>query len=252
VGTKIGAKLNKLGAETVLDLLYLFPRRYDDYSLMKPINKIKYGEQVTIIGTIWETRARRTRTNQVMVQSLVNDGTATIQATWYNQPWLAEQLPAGMQIVLSGKVDQYLGHLVFQGPEWEPLELEPLRTRRLVPVYPLTEGLNGNRLREIVRQAVQEWAGRVPDPVPADIRHRQKFYGLADALRQMHFPVVSAPAVVLSLVLDWNLTATALAITMPAVVLPLTSYFYYNSAARNNATSGRANPPSPSRRRTAI
>ncbi len=188
IGPKIAEKLKRLGAETVLDLLYLFPRRYDDYSLMKPINKLKYGEQVTIIGTIWETRARRTRMNQVLVQSLVNDGTGTIQATWYNQPWLTDQLPAGMQVVLSGKVDQYLGRLVFQGPEWEPLELEPLRTRRLVPVYPLTEGLNGTRLRELMRQAVQEWAGKVPDPLPVEIRHRQKFYQLSDALRQMHFP----------------------------------------------------------------
>jgi ATP-dependent DNA helicase RecG len=188
VGPKIAEKLKRLGAESVLDLLYLFPRRYDDYSLFKPINKLKYGEQVTVIGTIWQTRARRTRNNQPLVQSLVNDGTATIQATWYGQPWLAEQLPAGMQVVLSGKVDQYLGQLVFQSPEWEPMELEPLRTRRIVPVYPLTEGLQSNRLREIMRKAVGEWAGRVPDPVPADIRHRQKFYNLSEALRQMHFP----------------------------------------------------------------
>ena len=143
-------KLEKLGAETICDLLYLFPRRYDDYTLMKPINRLNYGEQVTVIGTIWQTRAKRMKGNQTLVQAVINDGTGSVQATWFNQPWLTKQLPAGMQIVLSGKVDQFLGRPVFNSPEWEPLELEPLRTRRIVPVYPLTEGLGASRMREIM------------------------------------------------------------------------------------------------------
>ena len=145
VGAKFAKRFSRLGVETIIDLLYLFPRRYDDYTRMKSIDQLVYGETVTIIGTIWETRARRTRTNQVMVQSIITDGTGRIQATWFNQPWLVDKLKAGMQIVLSGTVDQYLGRLVFQSPEWEALEWEPLRTRRIVPVYPLTEGLNGNK-----------------------------------------------------------------------------------------------------------
>jgi ATP-dependent DNA helicase RecG len=188
VGPKIAEKINKLGAETIWELLYLFPRRYDDYTLLKPISKLTYGEQVTIIGTIWETRSRRTRTNQTIVESIVSDGTGTIQATWFNQPWLLNQLPAGMKIVLSGKVDLFLGRLVFNSPEWEALELEPLRTRRIVPVYPLTEGLNAGKMREIVSRTVKEWSPRVPDPLPAELRQRRRLYSLAYALQQMHFP----------------------------------------------------------------
>ena len=63
VGPKMAERINKLGAQTILDLLYIFPRRYDDYTLMKPINKLTYGEQVTIIGTVWQTKAKRTRNN---------------------------------------------------------------------------------------------------------------------------------------------------------------------------------------------
>ncbi|MEZ4516655.1 MAG: hypothetical protein R3C44_07385 [Chloroflexota bacterium] len=55
VGPKIAEKLETLGATTIGDLLYLFPRRYEDYSLLKPINRLTYGEQVTVIGTIWQT-----------------------------------------------------------------------------------------------------------------------------------------------------------------------------------------------------
>ena len=188
VGPKIAEKLNKLDVTTIWELLYLFPRRYDDYTLLKPISKIRYGEQVTIIGTIWQTKVRRTRTNQPITECIVNDGTGSVQATWFNQPWLAEQLPAGMQIVLSGKVELYLGRMVFNSPEWEPLEMEPLRTRRIVPIYPLTEGLNAGKMRELMQRTVKEWAGRVPDALPDEIRKRRRLYSLGRAIQQLHFP----------------------------------------------------------------
>lgn len=187
VGEKLGALINRLGPATIWELLYLIPRRYDDYSLMKPINRLQYGEQVTVIGTIWETRARRAR-NQVLVQSIISDGTGQIQATWFNQPWLTEKLKAGTQIVLSGEVEQFLGRPVFQNPEWEPLEIEPLRTRRIVPIYPLTRGLAGHKMREIMKTAVDEWAPRLPDPIPSSILKRRNFYALPQAIRQVHFP----------------------------------------------------------------
>lgn len=188
VGPKIGEQLAKLGAQTIGELLYIFPRRYDDYTLMKPINKLQYGEQVTIIGTIWETRARRTRTNQIIVESMINDGTGTVKASWFNQRWLVGQLKAGMQIVISGKVDQFLGRPVFNSPEWERLEIEPLRTRRIVPVYPLTKGLASTKMREIMRTAVARWAPHVPDPLPETLRQRLKLKNLTEAIAETHFP----------------------------------------------------------------
>lgn len=188
VGGVTARRLQTLGAATVHDLLYLFPRRYDDYSLLKPINRLEYGEQVTVIGTIWETRARRTRTNQVIVQSIINDGTETIQATWFNQPWLADQLAAGSQVVLSGTVEQYLGRKVFNSPEWEPLSEDLLRTGRIVPVYPLTKGLNANKMRQIMKEVVDKYASRVPDPLPEAVRERQNLPSLPEALFHIHFP----------------------------------------------------------------
>ncbi|MCZ7670274.1 MAG: hypothetical protein M5U34_25475 [Chloroflexi bacterium] len=194
VGPKLGEKLGKVGAQTIWELLNVFPRRYDDYSLMKPIKDLQYGEQITIIGTIWETRARKIWGNQTLVQSVINDGTGSVQASWFNQPWLAEKLKAGLQIVISGTVDQYLGRLVFNSPEWEPLAMDPLKTRRIVPVYPLTEGLNSTKMRDIMRHTVTEWAPRVPDILPEAVRRRQALYPLPPGCGSGAFPAKSASA----------------------------------------------------------
>ncbi|UCG24459.1 MAG: ATP-dependent DNA helicase RecG, partial [Chloroflexota bacterium] len=187
VGRVVAGRLEAMGLRTIKDLLYHFPRRYDDFTLLKPINRLAFGEQVTIIGTVWETRLRRVRKLK-LVESVITDGTGKVQATWFNQPWLAEKLKVGQQIVLSGTVDQFLGRPVFQNPEWEPLEMEPLRTRRIVPIYPLTQGLTANKMREIMKKTVGEWAGQVADPLPASIRKRLGHPSLPKALRQIHFP----------------------------------------------------------------
>lgn len=188
VGPRIAEKLERLGAETIWDLLYIFPHRYDDYSLMKPISRLQFGEQVTVIGTLWEARARRTRTNQVMVQAMLSDGTGQIQATWFNQPWLVDKLKAGMQVVMRGKVEQYLGRPVFNSPEWEPIEMDSLKNNRIVPIYPLTEGLKAHKMRQLMRKAVTDWAARLPDPLPEPIRRRQKLTTLPQAIYQTHLP----------------------------------------------------------------
>jgi ATP-dependent DNA helicase RecG len=77
---------------------------------------------------------------------------------------------------------------VFQNPEWEPLEMEPLRTRRIVPVYPLTQGLTAQKMREIMKRAIGGWALHAPDPLPDSIRKRLGYFKLPKALRQIHFP----------------------------------------------------------------
>ncbi len=184
----MAGKLAKLGVETVGDFLYLYPRRYDDYRNLKTINRLELGDEVTIIAQVWETRKRETRNRRVMVTSTLSDGTATIDVTWFNQPWLVDKLKPGTQIVLSGKVDQYLGRLTFQSPEWEEVDTNLLHTGRMVPVYPLTQGITAKWLRKHVKSAVDYWSDRVTDYLPVESRERLKMPPLSRAIKQVHFP----------------------------------------------------------------
>lgn len=181
-------KLARLGVETIGDFLTLYPRRYDDYRSLKPINRLEYGEEVTIIAQVWETRKRDIRNGRSIVTSTLSDGTATIEASWFNQPWLVNKLKPGTQVVISGKVDQYLGRLTFQSPEWEELDKNLVHTGRIVPVYPLTKGLTAKRLRNHIKRTVDYWTNRLADPLPAESRERLNLLPLDEAVRQIHFP----------------------------------------------------------------
>jgi len=194
ISTAYASRLKRLDIETVGDLLHHFPHRYDDYRTLKTINHLEYGEETTIIGTIWETHTRQTRGGGSIVNSIIADASGTIAAVWFNQPYLTKQLRAGRQIVLSGKVDEHLGHLVLQSPAWEPLERELIHTGRLVPIYPLTQGISSRWLRRLIKRVVDHWAPRTEDPLPVAVRERAGLMDLPTALQQIHFPDNQAAA----------------------------------------------------------
>lgn len=189
VGPKNAQALEKLGLKTLEDLLYYFPRRYDDYTRLKPINRLEYGEEVTVLGTIqaMQTRPIRGGMSQ-LTEAVLSDGTGTLRLSWFNRPWITTQFRKGDQVVVSGKLDQYLGRLVMNAPEVEELEKEHLHTSRIVPVYPLTATVTQKSLRRLIYQAVTFWGPRVPDHLPASIRTAVKLIDLGTALVQAHFP----------------------------------------------------------------
>ncbi|HIQ04310.1 MAG TPA: ATP-dependent DNA helicase RecG [Anaerolineae bacterium] len=187
VGPRYRALLAKLGVQTVRDLLWLFPRRYDDYTVMKTIDRLEHGEQVTIMGRVWDVRTRKVRGNRAVVEAVIGDATGSIQVTWFS-PYMAQQIKPGRILVLSGKIDLYLGRLTMRHPSWEPFDKELIHTGRLVPVYPLIEGLQARWLRKLMRQVVTAWAPRITDSLPPEVRERAGLLPLGEALEQIHFP----------------------------------------------------------------
>lgn len=189
IGPRRAKRLERLGIRTVEDLLYHFPRRYDDYSQVKPIRHLRYGEQVTVLGTVEKVRVRDLRNGKLqVVEVFVGDGSGVLRATWFNQPWIAQELRPGTPVALAGKLDQYLGRLVLNNPEWEVLDEEMLHTGRIVPVYPLTAQITQRWLRQLMAQVVPVWAARIPDPLPEDLRAQAGLMDLPTALQQVHFP----------------------------------------------------------------
>lgn len=189
IGPKHALTLGELGLNTLEDLLYYFPRRYDDYSQLKPINRIQYGEELTVIATVQSATNRPFRGGQgQMTEIVVSDGTGFLRLTFFNQPWLANRMPRGTQLVLSGKVDQYLGRLVMTNPDWELVEAEHLHTNRIVPVYSLTANVAQKWLRRLMYNTVSFWAPRITDFLPPSVRSAAGLVDLSTALQNAHFP----------------------------------------------------------------
>lgn len=189
VGDHKAKTLNRIGIQTLADMLYYFPRRYDDYSQLIPINRLQYNQKTTIIGTVQSISSRKIRGGKsTIVEAVISDGSAAIRVTWFNQPWITQKLRKGLQIVLSGKVEQYLGRLTINSPEWEKIDRKTLHTNRIVPIYPLTTNITQRWLRSQMDQVVNYWARRVEDPLPEAVLDGADLISLSEALRQAHFP----------------------------------------------------------------
>jgi ATP-dependent DNA helicase RecG len=188
IALNVANKFTKLNVRTVRDLLYFFPRRYVDYSQRKPISELIEGEEQTILGTIWQARVA-TLGNRRGTEAIVGDETGNVRAVWFNQPYLAKSFRTNARIVLSGTVGVFKGHKVFESPEWELLgEKELIHTGRLVPVYPLTQGLYPRQVRKWTKETVDGYVWQLSDFLPSEIKTRCQLLDLPAAIAQIHYP----------------------------------------------------------------
>ncbi len=188
VGSKMAEKLDNLGINTIEDMLFTFPRRYDDYTQMRTINHLKPGETVTVAAAVRSAMRKQGKTGQPYLLVMLDDETACLQVAFFGQMWLQRQFKRGSQVILSGKVDLFRGDLMMTNPEWEMLERENLHTSRIVPVYPLTKGLSARTMRRLMHQAVETYANHLPDYLPESVLERTELPDLSWALMQTHFP----------------------------------------------------------------
>jgi len=198
VDTKLSARLKRLDVTTVRDLLYLFPRRHLDYSQATKITDLEPGVECTVVGTIWESHeiSRGPKGQRKDTEAVLSDDTGNIRVVWFGQRYLARTLKPNSRIAVSGKPSVFNGQLVFQSPEYELIDSAQaqaqsgslIHTGRMVPVYPLTEGLTGRSLRRIAWQALQEWLEGVEELLPKDVLARTKLIPLHRAIAQAHYP----------------------------------------------------------------
>lgn len=189
IGRANANAFKKLGLKTLGNILYHFPHRYDDFSSQKRIADLQVGSAETIVGEVTEVRLSGSGPRS-RVKVVVSDDSGSIEAVFFNQPWLTKKLRAGQMIVLSGKVGAYMGMRQMATPSWEPYvpDADTLHTGRLVPVHPLTKGLHERNARQVIKQVIDLLAPKTPDHLPEPVRQRAGLMRLSEALQQIHFP----------------------------------------------------------------
>jgi len=182
------AKLERLELRTVRDLLYHFPFRYEDYSLIRPIALLASDEKCTVIGTITALEIGQTwRKKLFLTEATLTDGSGQIRLVWFNQRFIAQSLEIGITIRVSGKVTRDQKGLVMQSPAFERASRDATHTGRLVPVYPETAGLTSKFFRWQLSGIFQKLEG-FPDPIPRETLQKLHLPSLKVALFSIHFP----------------------------------------------------------------
>ncbi len=188
--------LARMGIRRVRDLLLHVPRRYDDFSHPTTVAMADVGSEATLKVTVDKVLLKRPRPRMQVVEVYAFDETGVIEASFFRQPWLADKVHPGDVVALSGKVTFAYGFKQMRGPYLEVLDAKAAREgryARVLPHYPLTEGVSDGMMRRYVSTALGD-LGDVADWVPAPLVARRRLMGEGRALREVHFPPTPAAA----------------------------------------------------------
>jgi len=188
VGPKMAKKLQRLGIRNIRDLLFYFPRRYDDFSKPQKIPSLKVGQDAIIKAKIFQIKQNRTRRRWMsIIEAMLADDSGEIRAIWFNQPFLMKILRPGSEFLFAGKVNwdfkrrqKTLSITQYENPSAD----RPI----ILPVYPETEGLTSKYLRRLIKPILTFRTCQVSEVLPGKILREENLIGLNEAIRKIHFP----------------------------------------------------------------
>lgn len=200
IGDKLALLFGKKELKTVRDLLYFFPRAYEDRRKIAKISELKVGMGVSVCGRIGRahpvffSRSRRRAFEIIMEEGETVRG-QVLHLMWFNGPFIKNKLTPGTWVMATGTVQLYRSGLQMVHPEIEVLGKnlpEGVTAEGIVSVYSETEGLYQKTIRRIVQNAVRQYASNVPECLPADVLTENRWPSISSALLQLHCPLAQA------------------------------------------------------------
>ncbi|MFO0955106.1 MAG: ATP-dependent DNA helicase RecG [Candidatus Saccharibacteria bacterium] len=187
VGEVLRAELKKLGLETVGDLLNYFPRRYEDYSQVKPIAQLRPGP-VSLKAKVdhISSRPAQRRRRMMITEVIVTDETGSLKLTWFNSPFVAQQLTQGEEYFFVGELKYSAGHFGIIQPSYEKPEATD-KAGRIVAIYPESAKVHSKLLRGLISQCLGV-ATELVDELPEPVRLREQLMPRSEAVRALHQP----------------------------------------------------------------
>lgn len=189
VGPKRAGLLQRMNIFTIGDLLYHFPKEYQDRSNIRPASTCQHGELVTVLGRVLHSQEVKPRPGLTIIKLALDDGTGIFFGVWFNQRHVIKQYPPGTQLLLTGKIDRRYRGVQLQVSDAEKID-HPRQIGEgghIVPVYGLTEGINQNTMRQMIKQALHQLES-VEEFIPVPILEKYRLYPLKKALHAIHQP----------------------------------------------------------------
>jgi len=201
VGPRVAEKLARMGLQAVEDALYTLPIRYEDRRQLKRIAQLQDGRREVFSGEILAAGPAQTRkTRRRIYEAVVSDGSGQILLKWfhYKASWISSRFKPGRRVVVTGDIKRFGALREVHHPDVEflgddetaehALSRDPLEFGRILPVYPLTEGLHQKTARKIFTEVARTYSGYLQTPIPAAIFSRHNLMPLAEAARHIHLP----------------------------------------------------------------
>ncbi len=186
VGPARAADLGRVGISTIWDLLTYYPRRYDDFSQIEPISRLRPGN-VTIQAEIKQIVGRYARRGLHITEAVASDSTGSVRLIWFNQPYRIHQIQPGKAYFVSGQFGLQANRLAIMNSACELVTSFPVSTARLVPVYREKKDINSAQLRKIIG-TVFAAEPKIVDTLPSWLTRKYSLENLQAALKTVHFP----------------------------------------------------------------
>jgi len=188
VGPRGAELLQKLQIWRVRDLLFFFPRAYEDLTERREIADLEEGLLQSVLGVVEDVELRNTATGRCVLGVLLRGSTGHLRGLWFNQPFLRERFSLGQRFMFSGKPKK--NGLVWEmiHPKVTALSNDEEPRGAILPIYPLTEGLMQWQLRRIIRAALDEYVGLLEEVFPAEYLKAHGLWPIQQALPAIHFP----------------------------------------------------------------
>ena len=193
VGPKTGAALAAAGLDTITDLIYFLPRRYEDFTTQRAIAQLRPGK-VTINATVEACSTRTVRRGLRITTATLADASGKLKAVWFNQPYRQNQLRLGEQFLFSGTFEFTYNHYQLTNPAVEkaqpPADTPDVRTTPSATITPVYRAIKGVRPRDIRRllESIRPTITMLTDTLPPRVAQSQQLLPLSQALLAMHFP----------------------------------------------------------------
>ena len=200
IGPKLAETLARKGVSTVEDALYLLPHRYEDRRNLIPISRLRAGETCVFQGEVVSADVVATKGGRRFFEALVQDESGTISFKWFhfNAQFMKKAWRPGRRGIFTGEVTHYGLQREVHHPEVEwiadsdnlaaVMARDPFNFGRIVPVYPLTEGLNQKLMRKVMKEVVDNFSASVGNTLPEAVVAAHSLVPLPQALREVHFP----------------------------------------------------------------
>ena len=188
IGPKKAAKLNKLNIFTIKDLLYYFPRAYEDRSNVKKIYQLEHDEKACTKGIISDIKTHEARNKIKVTKFIIRDESGFLSLVFFNQEYLTKVFKKGDSVIAYGKVKKEGGFLEMNSPQIEHFTNAPTSTCKLIPVYPLTYGVTSKDIISTIKSIYTNEKVIIQEYLPQEIINKYKLCSIDFAVKNLHMP----------------------------------------------------------------